>query len=232
MPGGRHLRNRAAASLAAAALVLALCGAALADNYSYHRVARDDASAAALTLKRSDLPASLRLTGGRVKPDETPNTETCNGYSPKESDLVVTGDAATRYSNKAAGILGVYSQVQLMKTSAMAATDVVRGARMLSRACSAQSAKSEHLKLLSFKSLGRATCACDFSDSITFETGTPNAAIHTLWVFTVMRRGRVEASLITGVGKSSADTQNLALRAALGIQGLAVKAISTRLASQ
>jgi len=231
MDGGRHLRRRAAASAAAIGLVLALCGAAVADNYSYHRTARDDATAAAIAVKGTDLPAAFRLAGGRVKPDESASTDTCNGYSPKESDLVVTGDAATRYSNKAAGVLAVYSEVQLMKTTAMAATDVSRGVRMLSRTCSMQQVKSEHLELVSYKSLGRATCACDFSDSITFETATKSSAINTLWVFTVMRHGRIEASVITAVGKSSTDTRNIALGAALGLQGLAVKAISGRFAA-
>ena len=226
------IRKQVAVAFGTATLVLALCGVALADNYSYHRNAHDDGTAASIVVRGSDLPATFRLTGGRVKPDETADNTTCNGYRPKESDLVVTGDAATRFSNKAAGILGVYSQVQLMKTNSMAATDVTRSVRMLSRECSAEEAKSEHLKMVSFKSLGPATCACDYSESITFETATTNAAIHTLWVFTVMRHGRIEASVITGVGKSANDTQNLALGAALGIQGLAVKAVSARFAAK
>ena len=225
------IRKQAAVSAALAALVLVLCGAALADNYTYHRTARDDATAGSIAVARGAFPASLRLTGGRVKPDETPDTDSCNGRVPKESDLVVTGDAETRYSSRTSGIVMIDSQVTLLATGAMVKTDFARQLPTLTRSCSLQEAKQEHLELVSWKRLGAARCACDYSMSFTFETGTGQPTVHLLWVGTVMRKGRVEASVLTAVVKGTSDAQNLALRSALGLQGLAIKAISSRLSA-
>jgi hypothetical protein len=223
--------KQAVVSAAVIALVLALCGAALADNYTYRRTAQDDATAASITVKRGAFPITLQLTGGRVKPDETPNTDTCNGRTPKQSDLVVTGDAETRYSSKATGIATIDSQVTLLRTSAMVKTDFARQLPTLTRACTTQQAKQEHLTLLSWKKLGAARCTCDYSTSVTFETKTSTPGVDLLWVMTVMRRGRVEASVVTALAKPTSDAQNLTLRGALGIQGLAIKAVSSRFAT-
>jgi hypothetical protein len=229
--GGQQAMRKATISAAVIVLVLALCGAALADNYTYRRTAKDDATAASITAKLAAFPASLQLTGGRVKPDETPNTDTCNGRTPKQSDLVVTGDAETRYSSKASGVATIDTQVSLFKAASMVKTDFARQLPTLTRSCTTQEAKQEHLTLLSWKKLGSARCACDYSTSITFETGTASPTVHLVWVMTVMRRGRVEASVVTALAKPTSDAQNLTLRGALGVQGLAVKAISSRLAA-
>lgn len=217
-------------SIAAAAvlLVLAFCGAALADNYTYQRTGADDARAAGVTLKAHDFPAQLHFAGGAVKPDETPDTESCNGYRPKESDLVVSGDAETRFHNPNSSV-GVDSQVEILKTSAMAATDVKRSKRMLSVACQVQAAKQDHIKLVSYVPMGAARCGCSFSESFAFETKTASAHVDHLFVVTVMRKARAEATVLTIVGKSTADTQGAALRDALAVQGLAVKAVAARL---
>ena len=199
----------AAISAVLLALVLALCGTALADNYTYQRIPRDNAAAAAITVRAADLPKQLGLTGGRVKPDETPNSDSCNGYHPRSSDLVVTGDAETRYTDHRT--LTVDSQVSLLKTAAMAAADVKRELPLLSSACSKQVARQEHVKLFSYRMLGPARCPCDDSLSFLMETPTKNPAVHLLMIVTVMRRGRIEASVMTGVGKSTADTNNVAL---------------------
>jgi hypothetical protein len=225
------IRKQVAVSAAVIALVLVLCGAALADNYTYRRTSRDDATAASITVKRGVFPTTLQLTGGRVKPDETPNTDTCNGRTPKQSDLVVTGDAETRYSSKTTGIATIDSQVTLLESAAMVRTDFARQLPTLTRSCTVQQAKQEHLKLLSWKKLGAARCTCDYSTSITFETKTATPGVNLLWIMTVMRRGRVEASVVTAVAKPTSDSQNLTLRGALGIQGLAIKAVSSRLAA-
>jgi hypothetical protein len=173
--------------------VLALCGTALADNYDYQRVPRDNAAAAAITIRAADLPKQLRLTGGRIKPDETPNSDSCNGYRPK------------------------------------AAEDVKRQLPLLAAACSKQVAAQEHVKLFSYKVLGPARCPCDDSLSLVIETATKNPAVHLLMIVTVMRRGRIEASVMTGVGRSTTDKSNLALRDAVAIQNLAISALAKHL---
>jgi hypothetical protein len=219
--------KRALCSAVTLLVGLALAGAALADNYKFHRFPGDDALAAAIVVKEADAPTGLKLTGGPTKPDETPNTDSCNGKLPKESDLTVTGDAATDYTGKA---VEVHSQVQLFKTAAMAATDVRRQMPMLrSPACGLETAKRHHLELLSYTPLGRARCACDDSESISFETPTKKANLHVFFIFTAMRRGRVEATIMTGVGKSTSDKNFVAVREALVIQGSEILAVSKRL---
>ena len=222
------MTKKTSSLIVAALVVLVLCGAALADNYKYERTSVDDAKAAAVTLEAHDFPAQLHFAGGAVKPDETPNNESCNGYRPKESDLVVSGDAESRFHNPGSSV-GVDSQVELLKTSAMAATDVKRSKRMLSVTCQVQAAKQDHVKLVSYVPMGAARCGCPFSASFAFETKTANAKVDHLFVVTVMRKGRAEATVLTIVGKSPSDTQGTALRDALAVQGLAVKAVAARL---
>ncbi len=214
-----------------AIVVLVLCGTALANNYTYKRTAADDAKAASVAVKAHDFPAQLQLAGGAIKPDETPDTESCNGYQPKESDLVVSGDAETRFQNKN-GSVAVDSQVEILKTSGMAATDVTRSKRMLSVTCQLQAAKQDHIKLVSYVPIGSPQCGCDFSASFAFETKTAKAGIDHLFIVTVMRKARAEATVLTLVGKSTSDTKNTALRDAIAVQSLAVKAIVARLPSR
>lgn len=211
-------------------VVLTLCAAAFADNYTYKRTAADDDAAASVTLRKTDFPAQLRLTGGRVKPDETPSNDSCNGYRPKESDLVVSGDAESRFHDSTRSIV-VDSQAQLFRTAAMAATDVRRGQPMLSSACQAQAAKQEHVKLVSYSNLGHPRCSCDFGVSVMLEAKTSHPGLDTLSILTAVRKGRVEASVITTVGKSTANTQSgeTAVQTALAVQGLALKALFARL---
>lgn len=211
-------------------LVLLVCGVAYGDNYAYKRTRAGDTAAASITLRKGDFPAQLSMTGGRIKPDETPNTDFCNGYRPKQSDLVVVGDAQSRVGDSAKTIFAE-SQVELFQTTAMAATDVQRGKRMLAPACQAQTARQEHVQLVSYSLLGRPHCSCNFAVSARLETKTPNPNLDLLSIITAVRKERFEATVFTGVGKSPNDPQSaaLALRTALAVQGLAVKAVLTRL---
>lgn len=226
-----RLSRRPIVGVAVLVVVLALCGVAFGDNYTYKRTATDDAAAASLLLQRTDFPAQLRLTGGRVKPDETPSNDSCNGYRPKESDLVVSGDAESRFHDSTRSVV-VDSQAELFRTATMAATDVRRGEPMLSSTCQAQEAKQEHVKLVSYSILGRPHCSsCNFGVSVMFEAKTPHPGLDTLSIVTAVRKGRVEATVVTTVGKSTADAQSgqTALQTALAVQGLAVKALFARL---
>lgn len=210
--------------------MLLVCGAAYADNYPYKRTAAGDAAAGSMTLRKADFPVQLQLTGGQVKPDETPNVDSCNGYIPKESDLVVTGDAESRFHDAARSVV-VGSQVKLFQSTVMAATDVQRGQRMLAPACQAQAARQEHVKLVSYSLLGRPPCSCEFAVSAMFETTTPQPNLDQLFILTAIRKGRFEATVLTSVGKSMNDTQSAqaAVATALGVQGLAVKTTLSRL---
>jgi hypothetical protein len=211
-------------------LVLLVCSAAYAENYTYKRTKADDATARSLILRTADLPAQLRLAGGSVKPDETPDTEACNGYRPKERDLVVAGDAESRFHNAERSVV-VDSQVQLFRSTAMAATDVQRSVRMLTPACQAQAAKQDKVKLVHYALLGRPRCTCDFAVSMTFETKTAQANLDELTIVTAIRKGRLESSVVTNVGKVNNDPQKAqaAAQTAVIVQGLALKAALVRL---
>jgi len=125
MPTSRGMGGRRRLGLVLAvggAFVLLVAAAALADNYRYRFASADQAAARSAVLLRSDLPMLKRWKGGAVKPDETPQTATdgCNGYLPKESDLVVTGDSETKYSLNGAMI---ETQATVFRSKGMVETD-------------------------------------------------------------------------------------------------------------
>jgi hypothetical protein len=109
--------------VAVSALALVLAAAAAAENYQYKIVAKDKATASHVVLQRADLGGLPGWTGGPVKPDRTPEAESdrCNGYLPKLSDLVVTGDAATTW--KLARAAYIHTEVSLLRTAAMVQAD-------------------------------------------------------------------------------------------------------------
>lgn len=222
--------RRTTVAAVAFVLVLLVCGVAYGDNYTYERTRAGDATAASVALRAADFRAQLRITGGRDKPDETPNDDSCNGYRPKQSDLVVVGDADSQF-HSSARTLFVESRVELFRTAAMAATDVRRGKRMLTRACQLQAAKQEHTTLVSYSLLEPPRCSCDFAFSARLETKTPNPHLDLLAIFTAIRKGRFEVTVFTSVGKSPNDARSAAtaLRTARTVEGLAVKAVLGRL---
>jgi hypothetical protein len=223
-------RRRPAAFIVVFVIALSVCAAAYAENYTSKRTKAGDATVASMILRKADFPAQFRLTGGRGAPDETPNTDSCNGYTPKEHDLVVVGDASSTFQNANRSVV-VYSQVGMFATSAMAAADVQRSLRMLTPACQAQAAKQEHVKLVRYALLGGPSCTCDYAVSALLETKTAHAGIDNLMIVTLMRKGRYEVSVFTNVGKSTTSTQAAAQAAqtALIVQGTALKASIPRL---
>jgi hypothetical protein len=101
--------------------VLVAGSAALADpgREQIKLNARDQAAARATVLRRSDLGSSGGWTGGRVKPDLS-LAPTCPNYHPKQSDLVLTGAAASSFRN---GPVAFHNEVQVMKTRRMVRLD-------------------------------------------------------------------------------------------------------------
>jgi hypothetical protein len=210
-------------------IALSLCAAAYAENYTYKRTKAGDTTVASMILRRADFPAQFRLTGGRGKPDETGNTDSCNGYTPKERDLVVVGDAESTFHNANRSVV-VDSQVAMFQTEAMAAADVQRSLRMITPACQAQAAKEEHVKLVRYALLGHPNCTCDYAVSALLETKTAHVGLDNLMIVTFIRRGRYEATLFTNVGKSTANATSAgqAAQTALIVQGTALKVLVRR----
>jgi hypothetical protein len=83
--------------------------------------AADQAAARAAVVRLTDLGSS-GWQGGRLKPDVGSGL-TCRGYSPKQSDLVLTGAAETAWHRPG---LQVRSVAQVLKTRAMVARDWAR----------------------------------------------------------------------------------------------------------
>ena len=210
-------------------VALSVCAAAYAENYTYKRTTAGDATVASMILRKADFPAQFRLTGGRGKPDETGNTDSCNGYTPKERDLVVAGDAESTFHNANRSVV-VDSQVAMFQTEAMAAADVQRSLRMITPACQAQAAKEEHVKLVRYALLGHPNCTCDYAVSALLETKTAHVGLDNLMIVTFIRRGRYEATLFTNIGKSTANATSAgqAAQTALIVQGTALKVLVRR----
>jgi hypothetical protein len=112
----------ALATLGAVALLLAASGVGAASTPPNHVQVRlnaaDQAAARAAVVRRADL-GSTGWSGGAAKPDLT-STISCPGYTPKQSDLVLTGAAEADFRKSA---LALQSVAQVLKTTTMVARD-------------------------------------------------------------------------------------------------------------
>jgi microcompartment protein CcmK/EutM len=190
--------------LAAAALALVVVAAAAAENYQYKIVARDKATAGKVALQRSDLGGLTGWAGGAVKPDRSPETEDdrCNGYLPRQSDLVVTGDAETKYTYQ--GTI-IDTQIDVLRTPAMVATDWQRSIDHPGYlACARQSAARElpkgerlvSLTKLPYSTFGTKSVAYRALINVTRNGRTFRVALD----FVGFYRGRTEVSVIISGG--------------------------------
>jgi hypothetical protein len=130
---------------------LALSAAAWADNYRFRFTAADQAAARAVLLQRADLGTTVMWKGGTKKPDLSAQP-TCPTYHPKESDLVVTGAAASDFSTTG---LEFDSEVEVLQTAAMVRLDWQRSDTPALLPClRSQFASSTQVKLVSLKRIG------------------------------------------------------------------------------
>jgi hypothetical protein len=114
--------QRAALATVFVAVALGLASGATAGSADRARVSftpADLAAAKAAVLRPADLGSAGGWTGGTRKPDLS-STMHCAGYTPKQSDLVVTGAAETVYHHTG---LELQSAAQVMRTRAMVAHD-------------------------------------------------------------------------------------------------------------
>jgi hypothetical protein len=119
LSGKVRARQQTLAIVVVGALVCAAVAAA--DNYQYNLLPGDQLVAKHIVLSRVDLPALKLWKGGAVKPDETSTDLNCrNGFQTKESDLMVTGDAETKYDDHGSTI---DTEAIVFKTATMAKTD-------------------------------------------------------------------------------------------------------------
>jgi hypothetical protein len=105
----------AAAGLAA----LVLAASAAADHPTLRLTAADNAAAKAAVVQRADLGTTATWSGGATTPQFSGLQ--CANYQAKQSDLVVTGAAATTW--KSGGLLEFDTQTNVLETAHMVALD-------------------------------------------------------------------------------------------------------------
>jgi hypothetical protein len=105
----------------ACVVALAAASAAAADDYQRHFRPKDQAAAKAAVLHETDF-GTVAVTGG---PSTVPHTDEklCSYFDPKESDLVVTGEAMTIWASPA---FEVRSVVSMLATPRMVNLDWTR----------------------------------------------------------------------------------------------------------
>jgi hypothetical protein len=110
--------------LLAAAAALALVSAASAAGPIVRKNAADDALARDIVVKRADVGG----TGwtGKVRALAKPQPFSCPGFSPKQTDLVVTGAAASEWRRQA---IDISSEAEVLQTAAMVRRDWSRTIR-------------------------------------------------------------------------------------------------------
>src|SRR4051812_29786363 len=107
--------------LLSCALGLSVTSVAAADDYKRAIDERDQTAATAAVLRKADFGA-LQVTGGPIKPD-TSTDERCSYYNPKESDLVLTGEAESSWRG---ALMEFSSDVSVLRSPQMVATDWAR----------------------------------------------------------------------------------------------------------
>ncbi|HEY3185619.1 MAG TPA: hypothetical protein VGJ77_22435 [Gaiellaceae bacterium] len=110
--------------LVAVLAALAIVSAALAAGPIVRKNAADEALARSTVVQRADLGG----TGwkGKVTAVAKPEPLSCPGFSPKQSDLVVTGAAASEWQNQATNIS---SEADILQTAGMVRLDWSRTIR-------------------------------------------------------------------------------------------------------
>ena len=214
-------RTRIVMGAVVAALGLAaVAEAALTESYQYKRTAQDDAKAGAMVLQRSDLPPALKsLKGGRVKPDETPETSlrpiavatTCRKVRPGRHGRC----RDPRFFR--AGVGDIDTQVTLFKTSSMATVDWNRQIPTFTPSCIRRVMANElgaGSRVGTVTRLG-AIVGREKNASLMFEVtythpGKPN--VKYVFVVTELRLGRTEASVLSSIREVDANAKTVALQ--------------------
>ena len=105
------------AALAVAAVAVAHTTQAAARHYT----AADQALARSVVLKAGDLGSASSWSGGVAAADTT-QPRTCSNFHPRQSDLVITGDAQSDYT-RATGGMQYHDEAQIMQTAKMVRLD-------------------------------------------------------------------------------------------------------------
>ena len=86
-----------------------------------HYTAADQALARSVVLKVSDLGSASSWRGG-ISPAETSQPRSCPNFHPRQSDLVITGDVQSDFT-QVTGSLQYHDEAQIMRNSKMVRLD-------------------------------------------------------------------------------------------------------------
>jgi hypothetical protein len=191
---GRLSPASAAASLAA----LLFCATAWGDRERVQIVPADQALAKNALIRLADLGSPTGWSGGATKPTP-PTSFTCGSYVAKQSDLVLTGNAAARWTHNG---LEIDSESQVLRTEAMVARDWQRTVthagvtECLRKKFASGLPKGQKLVsfgAISFPKVAKRTAA--YRGLV--DVGTGKGAVRVVVDVVVFGAGRVELTLIT-----------------------------------
>jgi hypothetical protein len=188
----------AVAFAAAAAAAAVFTAAAGADRERVHIVAADQKLAKNALVRLTDLGNPAGWTGGETTA-QSPSSFTCGTYTAKQSDLVLTGNAASKWVHSG---LEIDSEAQVLRTSGMVALDWQRTVThagvvaCLKRQFASGLPKGQKLvsfRPVSFPKIAERSAA--FRGLVDVDTG--NATVRVLVDVVVVGAGRMELTLIT-----------------------------------
>jgi len=191
------LGRRSALALALLA-ALVLPAAAAADREKVRIVAADQLLAKKALVQLGDLDSPQGWSGGAVKPTP-PSSFTCGSYTAKQSDLVLTGNAAAKWMHSG---LEIDAESQVLRTEDMVALDWQRTvthtgvADCLKQKFAAGLPRGQKLvsfQPLEFPRITKLTAA--FRGLI--DVGSGKSAVRVLVDIVAFGAGRVELTLIT-----------------------------------
>lgn len=190
------------AASAAALGVAAAAWASGTDKEPRHYTAADQALARSIVLRQSDIGPSGTWHGGPKKPD-TSASPTCPDFNPRQSDLLVTGDAESEYSYAAAGV-DYDSEAQILQTAHMVQLDWQRSVLPSTALPCLRSILTRNLPAgEKIVSVGRvavpklATYSAEFRVVIDVHTSTAPKDIREMIDELIVGRNRTEISLTT-----------------------------------
>jgi len=176
----------------------ALCAGAFADKEKVQLVPADQSLASKSLVRLGDLGTPTGWSGGPTKPSP-PSSFTCGSYTAKQSDLVLTGNAAAKWRHSG---LEIDSESQVLRTANMVNLDWQRtvthaGVTDCLRQKFATGLPSGQ-KLVSFGPIAFpkvAKLTAAFRGLI--DVGSGKSAVRVLVDVVVFGAGRVELTLIT-----------------------------------
>ena len=179
-------------------VALALAPAAAGDKEQVQIVRADQALAKNALVRLSDLGNPIGWSGGATKPTP-PSSFTCGSYTAKQSDLVLTGSAATKWMHTG---LQIDTESQVLRTEKMVDLDwrrtvthagVIECLRQMFVSGLPKGQKLVSFGTFTFPKVAKLTAA--FRGLV--DVGTGKSAVRILVDLVVVGAGRVELTLIT-----------------------------------